>query len=172
MSVLTIDRLGVNYRLDEGHFTSSLDIMLPRYMQTALNRVRSYLNRAIPRWRQLIVVGSNAVAITENGNTVTISKKEISAMEDIEIWMETEREWLLTPDEEEEEIACLNARSPEELEEIPSWLENLTSSAPLLSEKGNGRMELKQEPSTQYHSDSGEKGVIERLCSSLRRAIS
>lgn len=172
MSVLTIDRLGVNYRLDEGHFTSSLDIMLPRYMQTALNRARGYFNRAIPQWQKVIVIDDHAVAITASGGTVTVPKAEISAMEDIEIWMEAEREWLLTPDEGEEEIACLNARSPEELEEIPSWLEDLTSSAPLLSEKGRGRTEPRPAPSTQSPSDSGERGVIERLCSSLKRAIS
>lgn len=170
--MLTIDRIGINYRLDRGHFTSSIDVMLPTYMQTALNAVRGYLNTACPRWRRLVIAGDDAVVVTGNGRTCAIPVTELPQMDSVRKWIATEREWLLAPEDGEEEIAWQNAQSRGDSEEIPRWLVDLKRSETPSSESGSDRTERRPGRSTSSPCGSGGTELLGRLFSLLGRVTS
>ena len=163
---LTIDRTGINFRVDGGHFTSSLDIMLPSYMHTALNEVRSCLNKIAPRWRSLDLENKTAIVTDSNGVKTKISYRMVPKKKDLEFWMEKEREWLLSPSEEER--PWQTALSEGDLEETRRSTQGSSGSFDQALSEAERRLRECQQGERTYSPSDSEIGPLRRLSAALK----
>lgn len=163
---LTIDRTGINFRLDREHFSSSLDIILPSYMRTALNEVRHHLNGVNPRWKSIVLESERATMISYGGIETEIPYRTIPNKKDLEFWVEREKEWLLSPDEEDK--PWRTALSEGDLEETRKSIRGSSGSFDqALSEAERRLRECQQDERTYSPSDS-EIGPLQRLSAALK----
>ena len=163
---LTIDRTGITFRVDGGHFTSSLDIMLPSYMHTALNEVRSCLNRIAPRWRSLDIEGESATVTMSDGEMFKTPYIAIPKIKDLEFWMEREREWLLSPSEEER--PWRTALSEGDLEETRRSIRGSSGSFDQALSEAERRLRECQQGERTYSPSDSEIGPLQRLSAALK----